>query len=95
MQYYLMREENDNRFIFTCYSNYEMVFEKKIRPTLNVVTKRTDKHYMLFDFESLSALHIRTNGEFYVGYDGQPIKVSFKSFITTLIDIVDGESERG
>lgn len=48
---------------------------------------------MLFDFESLSAFHIRANSEFYAGYDGQPIKVSFKSFITTLTDIVDGEIE--
>lgn len=33
MRYYLMCEENGNRFTFTCYSNYEMLFEKKIRPT--------------------------------------------------------------
>jgi hypothetical protein len=91
-----MCEENGNRFTFTftCYSNYEMVFEKKIIPTLNVVREITDKHYMLFDFESLTALHIRANGEFYAGYNGQPIKVSFKSFITTLTDIVDCEIER-
>lgn len=58
-----------------------MVVEKKIRPTLNVVTEITDKHYMLFDFESLIVLHIRANGEFYVGYNGQPIKVSLNHLL--------------
>lgn len=93
MRYYLML--NENRFTLTCYSNYEMLFEKKISPIVNAVTKITNTHYKLFDFVSLTSFHIRANAEFYCGYSGQPIKVSFKSFITTLTDIVDGESERG
>lgn len=89
MRYYLIL--NENRFTLTCYSNYELLLERKINPILNVVNKITDKHYTLFDFETLSTLHIRANAEFYYGYSGQPIKISFNSFITTLKDIINCE----
>lgn len=78
-----------------CYSNDELLFEKRINPTASVLIKVSDCEYKMNEivFGISWELCIRKNSDFYFIYNNKkPSKISFKIFINTLIDIIDGEN---
>lgn len=76
-----------------CYANDELLVAKRVYSLLSVLTEKTDSCYMLSDFENLQILYVITSdNEFYVVYNNRKIKVSFKSFITSLKYIINGEN---
>lgn len=94
MKYYLIYDEDKDMCTINCCANDELLFAKKVYSLLSVVTEKTDNCYVLSDFENLQVLYvIESDNEFYVVYNNRKIKVSFKSFITTLKDIINGEKE--
>ena len=93
MKYYLIYDENTYMWTINCYANDELLVVKRVYPLLSVLTEKTDSCYMLSDFENLQVLYVITSdNEFYVVYNNRKIKVSFKSFITSLKYIINGEN---
>lgn len=96
MKYYLLC--NNNMMSIKCYFNDELIINKKIVAISQNLTEITSSHYELneFVFGINCTIHIRKNSDFYFVHNNKkPIKISFKSFISTLKDIINGESERG
>lgn len=92
MKYYLIYNEDEYMWTINCCVNNELLVVKRVYPLLSVLTEKTDSCYTLSDFENLQILYVITSdNEFYVVYNNRKIKVSFKSFITTLKYIIDGE----
>lgn len=95
MKYYLICKEYTNEMAIKCYSNDDLIVEKKISPLSSVLVKISDSKYEMNDvvFGINCILHIRKNSDFYFVYKNKkPMKISFKSFITTLKDIINGEN---
>lgn len=94
MKYYLIYDDDDkNMCTINCSANDELLVTKRVYSFLSVLTEKTDKCYMLSDFENLQVLYLITSdNEFYVVYNNRRIKVSFKSFITTLKYIINDEN---
>lgn len=95
MKYYLIYKECIDQMSIKCYSNDELLFEKRINPTASILLKISECEYEMNEivFGLSCALHIRKSSDFYFIYNNKkPLKISFKAFINTLIDIIDGES---
>lgn len=95
MKYYLKYIESIDKFTFACYSNDELLFEKRINPISSVLVEisecRCDMNENIFGVSCI--LSIRKNSDFYFICDNKKIiKLSYKSFITTLKDIINGEN---
>lgn len=95
MKYYLIYNEDEYMWTINCCANDELLVAKRVYPLLSVLIEKTDSCYVLSDFENLQVLYIITSdNDFYVVYNNRKIKVSFKSFITTLKYIINGEIEK-
>lgn len=95
MKYYLICKEYTNEMSIKCYSNDDLIVEKKINPLSSVLVKISDSKYEMNEivFGISTILHIRKNSDFYFVYKNKkPLKISFKLFINTLKDIIDGEN---
>lgn len=93
MKYYLIYDEDKDMWTINCSANDELLVTKRVYPILSVLTEKTDKCYMLSDFENSQVLYLITSdNDFYTVYNNRSIKVSFKSFITVLKYIINGEN---
>lgn len=95
MKYYLTYKGYINQMSIKCYSNDELLFEKIINPIVSSLLKISECEYEMHEivFGLSCALHIRKSSDFYFKYNNKkPLKISFKSFINTLKDIIDGEN---
>lgn len=95
MKYYLKHIESIDKFTIACYSNDELLFEKRINPSASKLLMLSSYEYELNEiiFGLSCSLHIRKNSDFYFVCDNKKIiKLSFKSFITTIKDIINGEN---
>lgn len=88
MKYYLICNEYTNEMTIKCYSNDDLILEKKISSLSSVLVKISDSKYEMNEvvFGINCILYIRKNSDFYFVYNNKkPMKISFKSFITTLL----------
>lgn len=95
MKYYLKYIECIDQFTFACYSNDELLFEKRINPSasnlLNVSSYEYELNEIIFGFSC--SLHIRKNSDFYYITNNKKVfTMTFNSFINALKDIIDGEN---
>ena len=94
MKYYLKHIELTNRFTIACYSNDELLFEKRINPSASYLLSLSSYEYELKEiiFGISCSLHIRKNSDFYIVSNNTAKKVSFKLFITALKDFIKSEN---
>ena len=94
MKYYLKHIESIDRFTIACYSNDELIFEKRINPSASYLLSLSSYEYELNEiiFGLSCSLHIRKNSDFYMLANNTAKKVSFKLFITALKDFINSEN---
>lgn len=95
MKYYLKHIESIDRFTIACYSNNELLFEKRINPSASNLLRLSSYEYELNEiiFGLSCSLHIRKNGDFYFIVNNKKIStMTFNSFITALKDIMNSEN---
>lgn len=95
MKYYLKHIEIIDRFTIACYSNDELLFEKRIQPANSNLLRLSSYEYELNEiiFGLSCSLRIRKNNDFYLIHNNKkPLKMTFNSFINALKDIINSEN---
>lgn len=98
MKYYLKHIESIDKFTIACYSNDELLFEKRINPSASNLLSLSIYEYELNEiiFGISCSLHIRKNSDFYfIDNNKKVFTMTFNSFINALKDIIKGEKLKG
>lgn len=95
MKYYLKQIESIDRFTIACYSNDELLFEKRINPSASYLLSLSSYEYELNEiiFGLSCSLHIRKNSDFYlIRNNKRVLTMTFNSFINELKCIINSEN---
>lgn len=97
MKYYLKHIESIDKFTIACYSNDELLFEKRINQSASNLLILSSYEYELNEiiFGLSCSLHIRKNSDFYfIDNNKKVFTMTFNSFINALKDIINIENRK-